>query len=75
MANDTEFGLAAYGFSQDIHRAQHLAESLHAGMVGINRGAISEPAAPFGGIKQSGFGREGGTEGIDEYLDVKYVAF
>ncbi|WP_075726967.1 NAD-dependent succinate-semialdehyde dehydrogenase [Corynebacterium aquilae] len=74
MANDTEFGLAAYGFSENIHTAQKLAKELKAGMVGINRGAISDPAAPFGGIKQSGFGREGGSEGIEEYLDIKYIA-
>lgn len=74
-ANDTEFGLAAYGFSSSLDSAQLLAEKLDAGMVGINRGAISDPAAPFGGIKQSGFGREGGTEGIEEYLDIRYIAF
>ncbi|PRQ10697.1 NAD-dependent succinate-semialdehyde dehydrogenase [Corynebacterium sp. 13CS0277] len=73
-ANDTEFGLAAYAFTENTHTAQKLARELQAGMVGINRGVISDPAAPFGGIKQSGFGREGGTEGIEEYLDVKYVA-
>ncbi|OHR18276.1 NAD-dependent succinate-semialdehyde dehydrogenase [Corynebacterium sp. HMSC034A01] len=73
-ANDTEFGLAAYGFSENVHTCRRLAEELKAGMVGINRGAISDAAAPFGGIKQSGFGREGGAEGIDEYLDVKYLA-
>ena len=73
-ANDTEFGLAAYGFSENVHTCRRLAEELKAGMVGINRGAISDAAAPFGGIKQSGFGREGGVEGIEEYLDVKYLA-
>lgn len=73
-ANDTEFGLAAYGFSENVHTCRRLAEELKAGMVGINRGAISDAAAPFGGIKQSGFGREGGAEGIEEYLDVKYLA-
>ena len=73
-ANDTEFGLAAYGFSENVHTCRRLAEKLKAGMVGINRGAISDAAAPFGGIKQSGFGREGGAEGIEEYLDVKYLA-
>ena len=73
-ANDTEFGLAAYGFSESVHTCRRLAEELKAGMVGINRGAISDAAAPFGGIKQSGFGREGGAEGIEEYLDVKYLA-
>lgn len=73
-ANDTEFGLAAYGFSENVHTCRRLAEELKAGMVGINRGAISDAAAPFGGINQSGFGREGGVEGIEEYLDVKYLA-
>ncbi|MDN6236725.1 MAG: NAD-dependent succinate-semialdehyde dehydrogenase [Corynebacterium flavescens] len=73
-ANDTEFGLAAYGFSRSLESAQLMAEKLNAGMVGINRGAISDPAAPFGGIKQSGFGREGGTEGIEEYLDTRYIS-
>lgn len=73
-ANDTEFGLAAYGFSENVHTCRRLTEELKAGMVGINRGAISDAAAPFGGIKQSGFGREGGAEGIEEYLDVKYLA-
>lgn len=73
-ANDTEFGLAAYGFSSSLDGARYLAQNLRAGMVGINRGAISDPAAPFGGIKQSGFGREGGTEGIEAYLDTRYIA-
>ncbi len=74
LANDTPFGLAAYGFSENVHTANRLANELRAGMVGINRVAISDPAVPFGGIGLSGFGREGGTEGIEEYLDVKYVA-
>ena len=73
-ANDTPFGLAAYGFTENIHTAKYLASALNAGMVGINRGAISDPAAPFGGIKQSGFGREGGSEGIEEYLETRYIA-
>jgi len=73
-ANDTEYGLAAYIYTQSLDRALRVAESIQAGMVGINRGVISDPAAPFGGVKESGFGREGGFEGIDEYLDVKYVA-
>ena len=72
-ANSTEFGLAAYGFSDCLTTARYLAEHLEAGMVGINRGTVSETAAPFGGIKQSGFGREGGSEGIEEYLDIRYV--
>ena len=73
-ANDTEYGLAAYIYTQSLDRARRVAESIQAGMVGINRGVISDPAAPFGGVKESGFGREGGFEGIDEYLDVKYIA-
>ena len=73
-ANDTEYGLAAYIYTESLDRALRVAEAIEAGMVGINRGVISDPAAPFGGIKESGFGREGGFEGIDEYLDVKYIA-
>ena len=72
-ANDTEFGLAAYGFSENVHTCRRLAMELAAGMVGINRGMITDVAAPFGGIKESGFGREGGIEGIEEYLDVRYI--
>lgn len=74
-ANDTEYGLAAYVFTQSLDRALRVAEAIKSGMVGVNRGVISDPAAPFGGVKESGFGREGGTEGIDEYLDIKYIAF
>lgn len=73
-ANDTEYGLAAYVYTQSLDRALRVAESIQAGMVGVNRGVISDPAAPFGGVKESGFGREGGFEGIEEYLDVKYIA-
>ncbi|MCB0931152.1 MAG: NAD-dependent succinate-semialdehyde dehydrogenase [Mycobacterium sp.] len=73
-ANDTEYGLAAYIFTESLDRALRVAEAVEAGMVGVNRGVISDPAAPFGGVKESGFGREGGFEGIDEYLDVKYIA-
>lgn len=73
LANDTEYGLVAYFYSRDLSRALRVAEGLHTGMVGINQGIVSNPAAPFGGVKHSGFGREGGAEGIDEYLDVKYV--
>src|SRR5215212_5635564 len=73
-ANDTEFGLAAYIYTQSLDRALRVAEGIESGMVGVNRGVISDPAAPFGGVKESGFGREGGFEGIDEYLDVKYIA-
>jgi succinate-semialdehyde dehydrogenase / glutarate-semialdehyde dehydrogenase len=73
-ANDTEFGLAAYIYTESLDRALRVAESIESGMVGVNRGVISDPAAPFGGVKQSGFGREGGFEGIEEYLDTKYIA-
>jgi len=73
-ANDTEYGLAAYIWTRSLDRALRVAEAIEAGMVGVNRGVISDPAAPFGGVKESGFGREGGFEGIDEYLDIKYIA-
>jgi succinate-semialdehyde dehydrogenase/glutarate-semialdehyde dehydrogenase len=73
-ANDSEFGLVAYVFTRDLTRALSVAEALEVGMLGLNRGMVSNPAAPFGGVKESGFGREGGAEGIDEYLAVKYVA-
>ena len=73
-ANDTVYGLAAYIYTESLDRALRVAEAIQAGMVGVNRGVISDPAAPFGGVKESGFGREGGFEGIDEYLDIKYIA-
>ncbi len=73
-ANGTEYGLASYAYTRDLARTIRLAESLDYGMVGINSGLISNPAAPFGGVKSSGFGREGGFEGIEEYLDTTYVA-
>jgi succinate-semialdehyde dehydrogenase/glutarate-semialdehyde dehydrogenase len=73
MANDTEFGLVAYLFTRDLSRAVRVSEALEYGMVGVNQGIVSNPAAPFGGVKQSGFGREGGFEGIAEYLETKYV--
>src|SRR6478752_2439792 len=73
-ANDTEYGLAAYVYTKSLDRALRVAEGIQSGMVGINRGVISDPAAPFGGVKESGFGREGGFEGIEEYLDIKYIA-
>lgn len=72
-ANDTEFGLVAYAFTENLTRAVMVAEKLQTGMVGINTGIVSNPAAPFGGVKASGLGREGGSEGIDEYLETKYV--
>jgi succinate-semialdehyde dehydrogenase / glutarate-semialdehyde dehydrogenase len=73
MANATEFGLIGYVFTRDLGRALRVSEGLETGMVGLNAGVISNPAAPFGGVKQSGFGREGGREGIEEYLETKYV--
>ncbi len=73
-ANDTEFGLVSYAFTESWSRGLKVIEALEAGMIGLNRGLVSNPAAPFGGIKASGFGREGGPEGIQEYLDVKYVS-
>ena len=73
-ANDTEFGLVAYLYTRDVKRALEMCEALDTGMVGLNRGMVSNPAGPFGGVKQSGLGREGGSEGIEEYVSVKYVA-
>jgi succinate-semialdehyde dehydrogenase / glutarate-semialdehyde dehydrogenase len=73
-ANDTEYGLVAYLYTSDLKRALRVCERLETGMVGLNQGMVSNAAAPFGGIKQSGFGREGGPEGIEEYLETKYVA-
>ncbi|MBT0773925.1 NAD-dependent succinate-semialdehyde dehydrogenase [Kineosporia sp. J2-2] len=73
MANDTQFGLVAYVFTRDVSRSFRVAEGLETGMVALNQGIVSNPAAPFGGVKHSGFGREGGTEGIEEYLETKYV--
>ena len=73
-ANDTEYGLVAYVYTGNIKRAIRVIEGLETGMVGLNQGMVSNPAAPFGGVKQSGFGREGGPEGIEEYLEIKYVA-
>jgi succinate-semialdehyde dehydrogenase / glutarate-semialdehyde dehydrogenase len=72
-ANDTEFGLVAYVFTRDLDRALRVSEQLQTGMVGLNAGIVSNPSAPFGGVKASGFGREGGFEGIAEYLETKYV--
>jgi succinate-semialdehyde dehydrogenase/glutarate-semialdehyde dehydrogenase len=73
-ANRTEFGLVAYLYTRDLARAFHVSEAIEAGMIGLNQGIVSNPAAPFGGVKQSGFGREGGFEGIGEYLETKYLA-
>jgi succinate-semialdehyde dehydrogenase/glutarate-semialdehyde dehydrogenase len=73
-ANRTEYGLVAYVYTRDLDRAFRVCEAIETGMVGLNQGVVSNPAAPFGGVKQSGFGREGGFEGIGEYLETKYVA-
>jgi succinate-semialdehyde dehydrogenase/glutarate-semialdehyde dehydrogenase len=74
MANSTIYGLASYLYSRDLSRAMRVAEAIEAGMVGVNRGLISDPAAPFGGIKQSGLGREGAHEGMLEFQETKYIA-
>jgi succinate-semialdehyde dehydrogenase/glutarate-semialdehyde dehydrogenase len=73
-ANDTEYGLAAYLFTKDIGRGLHVARRIEAGMIALNRGLLSDPAAPFGGVKQSGLGREGGSHGVLEFLEAKYIA-
>jgi succinate-semialdehyde dehydrogenase/glutarate-semialdehyde dehydrogenase len=73
-ANRTEYGLVAYVYTRDLSRAFRVCEGIESGMIGLNQGVVSNPAAPFGGVKQSGFGREGGFEGIGEYLETKYVA-
>jgi succinate-semialdehyde dehydrogenase/glutarate-semialdehyde dehydrogenase len=74
LANDTPFGLASYFYSRDIGRVWRVAEALEYGLVGVNAGLISTEVAPFGGLKESGLGREGGPWGIEEFLEVKYVA-
>jgi succinate-semialdehyde dehydrogenase/glutarate-semialdehyde dehydrogenase len=73
IANDTEFGLVSYVFTKDLARGQRMIERLQTGMMGLNVGVLSNAAAPFGGVKQSGLGREGGFEGIHEYLSTKYT--
>ena len=73
LANDTRFGLAAYFYTRDLARAWRVGEALEYGMVGINSGLISTEVAPFGGVKESGLGREGSRHGIDEYLELKYI--
>jgi succinate-semialdehyde dehydrogenase/glutarate-semialdehyde dehydrogenase len=75
LANDTEFGLASYFYSRDVGRIWRAAEGLESGMVGINTGLISNEVAPFGGVKQSGLGREGSHHGMDEFVEVKYLCF
>jgi succinate-semialdehyde dehydrogenase/glutarate-semialdehyde dehydrogenase len=74
LANDSDVGLAAYVFTRDLQRGLRVAGRLEAGMVGLNRGAISDPAAPFGGVKQSGIGREGGQDGVMEFLETQYIS-
>jgi len=73
-ANATEFGLVAYVYTQDLRRGLRVSEALESGMIGLNRGLVSDPAAPFGGVKQSGLGREGAHEGLLEYTETKYIA-
>ena len=73
-ANDTEYGLVAYLYTKDLSRGLRVAERLESGMVGVNRGLVSDPAAPFGGVKQSGIGREGAHEGLMEFLETQYVS-
>jgi succinate-semialdehyde dehydrogenase/glutarate-semialdehyde dehydrogenase len=73
MANDTEFGLAAYFYTKDMSRIWRLSEGLEYGIVGVNTGVISNEMAPFGGVKESGNGREGSKYGIDDYLEIKYI--
>jgi succinate-semialdehyde dehydrogenase / glutarate-semialdehyde dehydrogenase len=73
-ANDTEYGLTAYLYSADLAQGLKIAERLEFGMVAVNRGLVSDPAAPFGGVKQSGLGREGAAEGMHEYMETKYIA-
>jgi succinate-semialdehyde dehydrogenase/glutarate-semialdehyde dehydrogenase len=75
LANNTEFGLASYFYSRDISRVWRVAEGLESGMVGINTGLLSTEVAPFGGVKQSGLGREGSRYGLDEFLEIKYLCF
>ncbi|CAB4879493.1 unannotated protein [freshwater metagenome] len=75
LANSTDYGLISYVYSADLSRALRAAEAIESGMVAINRGVISDPAAPFGGMKRSGLGREGGFAGIHEFLETKYIGF
>jgi succinate-semialdehyde dehydrogenase/glutarate-semialdehyde dehydrogenase len=74
LANDTPFGLAAYFYARDVGRIFRVAEAIEAGIIGINEGLISTEVAPFGGVKESGLGREGSHYGIEEYLEIKYLA-
>jgi succinate-semialdehyde dehydrogenase/glutarate-semialdehyde dehydrogenase len=75
LANATEFGLASYFYSRDVGRVWRVAEALESGIVGINEGIISTEVAPFGGVKESGIGREGSKYGLDEYLEIKYLCY
>jgi succinate-semialdehyde dehydrogenase/glutarate-semialdehyde dehydrogenase len=72
-ANATEYGLVSYVYTNDLRRGLRVSEALETGMVGLNQGVVSNPAAPFGGVKESGLGREGGRTGIEEFLETKYV--
>jgi succinate-semialdehyde dehydrogenase/glutarate-semialdehyde dehydrogenase len=72
-ANDTPYGLVAYVYTENLKRGLRVGEALETGMVGLNQGVVSNPAAPFGGVKESGLGREGGLTGIDEFLETKYI--
>jgi succinate-semialdehyde dehydrogenase/glutarate-semialdehyde dehydrogenase len=72
-ANDTPFGLAAYFYARDVRRIWRMADALESGIVGINEGALAAEAAPFGGVKASGYGREGSVHGLDDYMHIKYV--
>ena len=73
-ANATEYGLASYIFTRDLKRGLEVAGALESGMIALNRGLVSDPAAPFGGVKQSGLGREGGSHGVLEFMEAKYIA-
>ena len=73
-SNDTEYGLVAYLYTKDLTRGMRVSEKLDFGMIGLNRGVVSDPAAPFGGTKQSGIGREGGHEGMMEFLETQYIS-
>ncbi len=74
LVNDTDFGLVSYLYTRDVARGLRLAEGIESGMVGLNRGLVSDPAAPFGGTKQSGLGREGSSEGLLEFMEAQYIA-
>jgi succinate-semialdehyde dehydrogenase/glutarate-semialdehyde dehydrogenase len=73
-ANDTQYGLVAYLYTGDLKRGMRVSERLDYGMVGLNRGLVSDPAAPFGGTKQSGLGREGAKEGMEEFMETQYIS-